>query len=88
MTEAFRTLRTNLDFASVDKPIRTLIVTSSGPSEGKSTLAVNLAAVIAQGGRRVVLLDADLRRPALHRYLGIPNRKGLTDLFRELEQTL
>ena len=83
ITEAFRTLRTNLDFASVDKPIRTLVVTSSGPSEGKSTIAVNLAAVIAQGGRRVILLDADLRRPAIHRYLGIANRKGLTNLFRD-----
>jgi polysaccharide biosynthesis transport protein len=82
LTEAFRTLRTNLDFASVDKPIRTLIVTSAGPSEGKSTIAVNLAAVIAQGGRKVTLLDADLRRPSIHRYLGIPNRNGLTNLFR------
>lgn len=86
VTEAFRTLRTNLDFASVDKPIRTILVTSSGPSEGKSTLAVNLAAVIAQGGRKVILLDADLRRPAIHRYLGIPNRKGLTNLFRDLTE--
>ena len=83
LTEAFRTLRTNLDFASVDKPIRTLIITSAGPSEGKSTIAVNLAAVIAQGGRRVIILDADLRRPSIHRYLGIANRKGLTNLFRD-----
>ena len=83
VTEAFRTLRTNLDFASVDKPIKTLVVTSTGPSEGKSTMAVNLAAVIAQGGRKVILLDADLRRPSIHLYLGIPNRKGLTNLFRD-----
>ncbi len=82
VTEAFRALRTNLEFASVDKPIKTLLVTSSGPSEGKSTLAVNLATVIAQGGRKVILVDADLRRPAIHRYLDIPNRKGLTNLFR------
>ena len=83
VTEAFRTLRTNLDFAGVDKPIKTLLVTSSGPSEGKSTVAVNLAAVIAQGGRKVILIDADLRRPTIHHYLGIPNRKGVTNLFRD-----
>ncbi len=82
VSEGFRNLRTNLDFASVDKSIKTLIVTSSGPSEGKSTVSVNLAAVIAQGGRKTLLLDADLRRPSIHRYLGISNRKGLVDLFR------
>jgi capsular exopolysaccharide synthesis family protein len=83
ITEAFRTLRTNLDFASVDKPIKTLLVTSTGPAEGKSTVAVNLAAVMAQGERKVVLVDTDLRRPSVHRFLGIANRKGLSDLFRD-----
>ena len=83
ITEAFRTLRTNLDFASVDKPIKTLLITSTGPGEGKSTVAVNLAAVMAQGERKVVLVDTDLRRPSVHRFLSIPNRKGLTDLFRD-----
>ena len=82
ITEGFRNLRTNLEFASVDKPIRTLLITSPSPSEGKTTIAVNLAAVIVQGERKVALLDADLRRPSVHRYLGIPNRKGLTDLLR------
>jgi len=82
ITEGFRNLRTNLEFASVDKPLRTLLVTSPSPSEGKTTIAVNLAGVIVQGERKVALLDADLRRPAVHRYLGIPNRKGLTDLLR------
>ncbi len=83
ITEAFRSLRTNIDFAAVDKPIKTLLITSAGPSEGKSTLATNLAAILAQGERKVILLDADLRRPSIHRYLGIPNRKGLSDLFRD-----
>lgn len=83
ITEAFRTLRTNLDFAGVDKPLKTLLVTSSGPSEGKSTVSVNLAAVMAQGDRKVILLDTDLRRPSIHRYMGLPNRKGLSDLFRD-----
>lgn len=82
IAEAFRTLRTNLEFAGVDRPIRSLLVTSASPSEGKTTLAINLAASLAQGERRVMLIDADLRRPAVHRYLGIPNRSGLTELFR------
>jgi capsular exopolysaccharide synthesis family protein len=83
IAESFRTLRTNLDFAGVDKPVKTLLVTSTGPGEGKSTVAMNLAAVMAQGERKVILVDADLRRPSAHRFLGLSNRRGLTDLFRE-----
>jgi non-specific protein-tyrosine kinase len=79
--EAFRSLRTNLHFSAVDRPLRTLLVTSPGPQEGKSTVAANLAVVMAQGGHRVTLLDADMRRPRLHRMLGVPNRIGLSDLF-------
>jgi len=83
IAEAFRTLRTNIDFASVDQPVKTLLITSAGPSEGKSNLGVNLAVVMAQGDKKVILLDADLRRPTVHRYLQITNRRGLTDLFRD-----
>ncbi len=83
IVESFRTLRTNLDFAGLDKPIKTLQITSAGPSEGKSTVAVNLAVVMAQGERKVILLDADLRRPSVHRYLNISNHKGLIDLLRD-----
>jgi capsular exopolysaccharide synthesis family protein len=82
VSEAFRTLRTNLEFAGVDAPIRTMLVTSPGPGEGKTTVASNLAAIIAQGGKRVVLVDADLRRPRVHRVMGVQNRVGLSDVFR------
>jgi capsular exopolysaccharide synthesis family protein len=82
VSEAFRSLRTNLEFASVQKPIRTILVTSPGPAEGKTTVAVNLAGIFALSGKRVALLDADLRRPCVHRLLGLPNRDGLSNLFR------
>ncbi len=82
VTEAFRALRTNLEFAGVDQPLRTLLVTSPGPNEGKTTTAINLAAIIAQGNKKVVLLDADLRRPRVHRFLSLSNQIGLSDLFR------
>lgn len=82
VAEAFRSLRTNLEFSSVDKPLRTLLITSAEPNEGKTTIAVNLAAIIANGGKAVVLLDADLRKPQVHHFLGLPNRTGLSDLFR------
>jgi capsular exopolysaccharide synthesis family protein len=77
-TEAYRTLRTNIQFSSVDKPIRTLLVTSSGPGEGKSTTAANLAVVMAQTGQKVILVDTDLRRPVVHKTFGVPNNVGIT----------
>ena len=80
--EAYRTLRTNLEFASVDEPVRTLLVTSSIPSEGKTTTSGNLAVAFAQAGRRVILLDADLRKPGIHRLFDLPNVSGLTSLLR------
>jgi capsular exopolysaccharide synthesis family protein len=81
MSEAFRILRTNIEFAQVDTTCRVLLVTSSSPGEGKSTVAANLAAVTAQTGRSVLLVDADLRRPTIHETLGIENRQGLTNLL-------
>ncbi len=79
IVEAYRILRTNLQFSSVDKPAHTLIVTSPAPSEGKSVTLANLAVVMAQSGLRVVAVDADLRRPALHKIFGLPNSHGLSD---------
>jgi len=81
ITEAFRALRTNLQFTNFNLPTHTILVTSPSPADGKTTVAANLANVIAQGGRKVVLVDADLRRPRIHKILQIPNRVGLTDLF-------
>jgi len=86
VTEAFRSIRTAIQFAGVDNPIRLLLVTSSGPSEGKSTVAANRAVVMAQTGKRVVLVHADLRKPMQHRYWDLPNTVGLTGaLFFEQE---
>jgi capsular exopolysaccharide synthesis family protein len=80
--EAYRTLRTNLEFATVDEPARSLLVTSAIPSEGKTTTASNLAVVFAQAGRTVILLDADLRKPGVHKVFDLPNASGLTSLLR------
>lgn len=82
-SEAFRLLRTNLSFFSVDEPIRRLLVTSAIKGEGKTTTASNLAVVMAQSGKRVVIIDTDLRRPRLHRMFGIGNNVGLTNLLLE-----
>lgn len=81
ISEAFRSLRTNLQFAGVDAPVRTLLVTSPSPSDGKTTIVANLASVIAQSGRNVVIVDADLRRPRIHKMFQLSNRVGLTDQF-------
>jgi capsular exopolysaccharide synthesis family protein len=78
ISEAYRTLRTNLDFASLDKELKTLVITSAGVGEGKSTTLANLAVVSAQAGRRIILVDADLRRPRLHDIFGLSNAAGLT----------
>jgi capsular exopolysaccharide synthesis family protein len=83
VTEAFRTLRSNIEFSGEESPPRTILVTSSRPGEGKTTIASNLAAIYAQAGKRVILVDADLRRPSIHRALGLPNRLGLSTLFRD-----
>ena len=81
VAEAFRSLRTNIQFASVDTPLRSILVTSPSPADGKSTVAVNLGVVLAQSGRKVVILDADLHRPKIHKIIRLANRRGLSDLF-------
>lgn len=85
-TEAFRSLRTSIQFASLDTPVRTLLVTSALPTAGKSFTAANLAAVMAQGGKSVVLVDADLRHPSSHGFLDIDPKPGLSDALLTLTQ--
>jgi capsular exopolysaccharide synthesis family protein len=80
-SEAYRTLRTNIQFSSLDKPLRTLLATSTAPDEGKSTTIANLAVTMAQAEQRVILVDCDLRRPSLHTMFGLDNTEGLTSLM-------
>jgi capsular exopolysaccharide synthesis family protein len=84
--EAYRTLRANISFSSIDHPVRTILVTSAAAQEGKSTTVVNLGVVMAQAGHRVLIIDADFRRPSLHHMFGFqPNGQkvlpGLSNLI-------
>lgn len=81
--EAYRTLRTNLMFSSVEKPISTLLVTSAAQSEGKSGIAANLAVTFAQSGNTTILVDTDLRKPSQHTIWNIANERGLTSMMLE-----
>lgn len=81
VAECCRTIRTNLAFMSPDKPLRAVVVTSPGPAEGKSTVVVSLAITMANSGRRVLLVDTDMRRPRLHKAFGIVARTGITSIL-------
>ncbi len=85
--EGFRHLRTGIEFASNDTGLKLLLVTSAMPGDGKTTCAANLAVAFAQAGHSVCLVDADLRKPALHEVFGLPNLTGLSDLLRGDEST-
>jgi non-specific protein-tyrosine kinase len=79
IVEAYRVLRTNIQFSSVDSPARTLMITSPGPTEGKSVTLANLAVVMAQAGLKVIAVDTDLRKPVMHKIFGVSNSHGLSD---------
>lgn len=81
VAESFRTLRTNLIFSSLDHPLTTLLVTSAAPIEGKSLTLANLAVTMAQGGRKTILVDCDLRRPRQHEIFGVSAEPGLTTMI-------
>lgn len=81
VSEAYRTLRTNIQFSSFDKKVQTIVVTSSGPGEGKSTTAANLAVVMAQSGSSTIIIDCDQRKPRLHKVFGLSNTEGLSNLL-------
>jgi non-specific protein-tyrosine kinase len=83
ISEAYRTLRTNLEFSSLDKPIRSMVVTSAAPEEGKSTTLANLAVTIAQAGKQVILVDCDLRRPSLQQIFNARATPGFSDMMRD-----
>jgi len=85
ISEAYRTLRTNLEFSSLDKPLKTMVVTSAGPEEGKSTTLANLAVTLAQAEKKVILVDCDLRRPSQHEIFGVGNGVGLTSMVVDEE---
>jgi len=79
ISEQFKTVRTNIQFSSVDKKLKSLLFTSSDPSEGKSTISNNMAVTWADQGSKVILVDADLRRPTVHKTFSVSNRKGLSN---------
>jgi capsular exopolysaccharide synthesis family protein len=81
ISESYRTLRTNIQFSSFDKKIKTLLVTSSGPGEGKTTTSSNLAVVMAQGGNKTLLIDCDQRKPSVHKVFKFSNENGLSNIL-------
>ncbi|MEH7336776.1 CpsD/CapB family tyrosine-protein kinase [Neobacillus drentensis] len=81
ISEQYRTIRTNILFSSIDQEIRSLMVTSSGPGEGKSTTAANMAVVFAQQGKKVLLVDSDLRKPTVHYTFNLTNTFGFTNVL-------
>ena len=88
IAEQYRTIRTNIQFSMIDRDVKSIVITASGPWEGKSTTSANLASVFTDQGKRVLLVDADLRKPTVQRTFGLSNIVGLTTLLSDPEQEL
>jgi len=88
VSDAYRALRTNIHFASVDRPIKKLLITSSIPGEGKSTVTANLGVVMAQSDMQTTIVDSDFYRPTVHKLFGLDNRTGLSDLLAEKQMNI
>jgi len=88
ISEAYRALRTNIQFSTIDKPLKTILVTSANPLEGKTTTVANLGVVMAQAGLSVIIIDSDLRRPTMHKFFGVDNKQGLTDALLQSAPSL
>lgn len=87
ISEQYRTIRTNIQFSSsADQEIKAVVVTSSGPGEGKSTTSANLAVVFANSGQKVLLIDADLRKPTIHKTFNLSNNLGFSNLISTQEK--
>lgn len=86
-TEVFRHIRTNIEFSNVDNPIKSIAITSSQPGEAKSTTSMNLAFIFATKYKKVLIIDCDLRKTMLHKYMRLSNSSGLTDALIEFGKT-
>ena len=88
IAEAYRGLRTNLEYTGVDRPIKTIMVTSGNIDSGKSSVATNLAVILAHSDKKVILVDADMRKSSIHNYTGLSNKVGLSDLLSWIDGDL
>ncbi|WZL71504.1 CpsD/CapB family tyrosine-protein kinase [Clostridiaceae bacterium 35-E11] len=83
ISEAYRILRTNIQYTNIDKNIKSIVVTSPGPGEGKSTIAANFSVTMSQNQRKILLIDSDLRKPTVNVFFGLSNQMGLTNVLVE-----